>query len=87
MGRAGRGQGEQDWTGQCYLSVAGTIDERFDRIVEQKREVVSAVLDGGDMEMRQGLAVALLEAMIDAGELPADMLQNIGVAKSHFEEE
>ena len=43
-----------------YLSVAGTIDERFDRIVEQKREVVSAVLDGGDMEQRQGLAVTLL---------------------------
>lgn len=70
-----------------YLSVAGTIDERFDRIVEQKREVVSAVLDGGDMEQRQGLAVALLREMIEAGELPADMLQHIGVAKSHFKEE
>ena len=78
---------DSDTVWATYLSVAGTIDERFDRIVEQKREVVSAVLDGGDMEMRQGLAVALLEAMIDAGELPADMLQNIGVAKSHFEEE
>ena len=70
-----------------YLSVAGTIDERFDRIVEQKREVVSAVLDGGDIEQRQGLAVALLKDMVAAGELPADMLQDIGVAKSHFEEE
>ena len=45
------------------------------------------MLDGGDMEMRQGLAVALLEVMVEAGEMPADMLQNIGVAKSHFEEE
>ena len=80
------GQGSETvWA--TYLSVAGTIDERFDRIVEQKREVVSAVLDGGDMEQRQGLAVTLLKEMIEAGELPADMLQHIGVAKSHFEEE
>lgn len=78
---------DSDTVWATYLSVAGTIDERFDRIVEQKREVVSAVLDGGDMEERQGLAVALLRDMIEAGELPADMLQHIGVAKSHFEEE
>lgn len=78
---------DSDTVWATYLSVAGTIDERFDRIVEQKREVVSAILDGGDMEERQGLALALLQDMIDAGELPADMLQDIGVAKSHFEEE
>ena len=78
---------DSDTVWATYLSVAGTIDERFDRIVEQKREVVSAVLDGGDMEARQGIAVALLEAMVEAGELPADMLKEVGVARQHFEQE
>jgi SWI/SNF-related matrix-associated actin-dependent regulator of chromatin subfamily A-like protein 1 len=78
---------DSDTVWATYLSVAGTIDERFDRIVEQKRETVSAILDGGDITERKGLAVALLQAMIDAGDLPADMLEYVGVAKSHFEEE
>ena len=78
---------DSDTVWATYLSVAGTIDERFDRIVEEKRQIVSAVLDGGDMEQRQGLAVALLKEMVAAGELPADMLQHMSVAKSHFEEE
>ena len=72
-----------------YLSVAGTIDERFDRIVEQKREVVSAVLDGGDIgEERDGIAKALLQAMIDAGDIPADIMWDGKDAKpkSHEEE-
>ena len=71
-----------------YLSVAGTIDERFDRIVEEKRKVVSAVLDGGDIgEERDGIATALLQAMIDAGDIPADILWDGEKPKSHGEEE
>lgn len=71
-----------------YLSVAGTIDERFDRIVEEKRKVVSAVLDGGDIgEERDGIAIALLQAMIDAGDIPADILWDGKKPKSHGEEE
>ena len=50
-----------------YLTVSGTIDERFDRIVEEKREIVSSILDGGDMETRKGITTALLESMIDDG--------------------
>jgi len=55
-----------------YLTVAGTIDEKFDAVVEAKRAVVKAVLDGGEMDERKGIASALIEAMIDAGDLPAD---------------
>ena len=71
-----------------YLSVAGTIDERFDRIVEQKRAVVSSILDGGDIgEERDGIAMALLQAMIDAGDIPADVLWDGKKPKVHGEEE
>ena len=55
-----------------YLSVAKTIDEKFDYVVEQKRKVVKAVLDGGDIGQREGIAKALIESMIEAGDLPAD---------------
>ena len=46
-----------------YLSCAGTIDEHFDRIVEQKRAVVKAVLDGGNVEQRQGLVNELVKKL------------------------
>ena len=60
-----------------YLSVAGTIDERFNAVVEEKRKVVQAVLDGGDMDERKGIANALLQSMVDAGDLPADLLKKV----------
>jgi SNF2 family DNA or RNA helicase len=60
-----------------YLSVADTIDERFNMVVEAKRQVVKAVLDGGDMEEREGIANMLIQSMIEAGDLPADFLQNM----------
>ena len=62
-----------------YLSVAGTIDERFNAVVEEKRATVAAILDGGEMGKRDGIAKALLKAMVDAGELPESMLDNMGV--------
>jgi len=47
-----------------YLSCLGTIDEHFDRIVEQKRSVVKAVLDGSSTETgRQTLLNDLLERL------------------------
>ncbi len=65
-----------------YLSVVSTIDEKFDRIVEEKREVTSAVLDGTtNDETRDGIAKALLQAMVEAGDLPEEMLDDIGIAK------
>jgi len=70
---------DNDTVWAIYLSVVGTIDEKFDRIVEEKRRITSAVLDGGDVgEDRAGIAIALLKAMVDAGEIPADMLKHMG---------
>jgi SWI/SNF-related matrix-associated actin-dependent regulator 1 of chromatin subfamily A len=61
-----------------YLSVKGTIDERFHRLIEEKREVTKSVLDGGDIEARKGIASSILNEMIDAGEIPAQMLELLG---------
>jgi len=46
-----------------YLSCAGTIDEHFDRVVEEKRAVVKAVLDGGNVEQRKGLVSELVKRL------------------------
>lgn len=46
-----------------YLSCAGTIDEHFDRVVEGKRAVVKAVLDGGNVEQRKGLVSELVKRL------------------------
>lgn len=82
---------DADTVHAVYLSVVGTIDEKFDRIVEDKREVVSAILDGTTHEegTKSGVAKALLQAMVDAGDIPAGMMKDIGVAKpkSHIGEE
>jgi hypothetical protein len=40
-----------------------TIDEHFDRVVEQKRQVVKAVLDGGNVEERKSLVKELVKKM------------------------
>ena len=62
-----------------YLSVRGTIDEKFNAVVEEKRAVIKSVLDGGDAVERKGIASALLKAMVDAGDIPKDLLKNLGV--------
>ena len=62
-----------------YLSVTGTIDEKFNAVVEEKRATVAAILDGGEVGKRDGIAKALLRAMVDDGQLPASMLDNMGV--------
>jgi superfamily II DNA or RNA helicase len=54
---------EADSVHAIYLSCAGTIDEHFDRVIEVKREVVTAVLDGGDEVKRAGIVSALLTKM------------------------
>ena len=62
-----------------YLSVTGTIDEKFNAVVEEKRAVIQSILDGGDAVERQGIAKALLQSMVDAGDIPAEMLRDLGV--------
>ena len=62
-----------------YLSVKGTIDEKFNAVVEEKRAVIQSILDGGDAVERKGIAKALLQSMVDAGDIPAEMLRDLGV--------
>jgi len=57
-----------------YFTVEGTIDEKFNHLIEQKRAVVKAVLDGGDEISRSGITRALLQDMVDAGEIDASIL-------------
>lgn len=64
-----------------YLRVSNTIDEKFAHIVAQKREVVKGVLDGGEGKQRHRIARELLMQMIDAGEMPASMLDDFGMNK------
>ena len=52
--------------------MARTIDEKFNQVIEDKRKVVKAVLDGGDLNEREGIANALIQSMIDSGDLPAN---------------
>ncbi len=63
---------DSDSVHAVYLSVAKTIDEKFNYVIEEKRKVVKAVLDGGSMEEREGIANALIQSMIASGDLPAE---------------
>jgi len=62
-----------------YLHVSNTIDERFARIVSQKREVVKGILDGGEGEQRHKIATELLMHMVEAGDMPAEMLVDLDI--------
>jgi len=61
--------------------VVNTIDTKFNRVIEEKRKVVQSILDGGDIEKRSGIAKALLQAMVDAGEVPASLVKELGGKK------
>ena len=61
---------DSDSVHAIYLSCADTIDEHFDRVIEEKRSVVSAVLDGGDPEERAAIVSALLKKMQDLDGFP-----------------
>jgi SNF2 family DNA or RNA helicase len=65
-----------------YLSVSNTIDEKFARIVSQKREVVKSILDGGEGEQRHKVATELLKQMVEAGEMPAEMLGDFALGSA-----
>ena len=57
---------DSDSVHAIYLSCIGTIDEHFDRVVEQKRMVVKAVLDGATAgEGRETLLNDLIKKMRD----------------------
>ena len=54
---------DSDSVHSVYLSCINTIDEHFDRVVEQKRQVVKAVVDGGDVEERKSLVTELVKRL------------------------
>ena len=66
-----------------YMQVSNTIDERFSRLVSQKRDVVKGILDGGEQAERKKIATELLMSMVDAGELPTSMLSDF-IGKGSF---
>lgn len=72
----------KDTVWATYLSVVGTIDEHFDRVIESKRQVVSGVLDGNQNDVeRANIANELLKSMIAAGDLPANMMSLVDGSK------
>lgn len=60
-----------------YLSIENTIDSHFNIVIEEKRKVLKAVLDGGDLEDREGIANMLIQKMIASGDLPADFMKEV----------
>jgi len=56
-----------------YLTARDTIDEMFNAVVEAKREVVRAVLDGGDIDERSSIIGDLLNEMAAKGQIPSGM--------------
>jgi len=59
---------ESDSVHAVYFSCLGTVDEHFDRVVEQKRQVVKAVLDGTtNVEERESLVTELLRRLQTEG--------------------
>jgi SNF2 family DNA or RNA helicase len=50
-----------------YLTVSGSIDEKFNKVVEEKREVIKAVLDGGEIGERNSIVSELLKEMMKDG--------------------
>lgn len=58
-----------------YLTLEGTIDETFNEVVEGKRAVIQAFLDGGDKQERYHVGEELIKAMVAKGELPAEALE------------
>lgn len=66
---------ESNSVSAVYLSVENTIDEKFNYVIEQKRKVVQAVLDGGTVDERVGISNMLIAKMIQDGDIPSDFLE------------
>jgi SWI/SNF-related matrix-associated actin-dependent regulator 1 of chromatin subfamily A len=65
-----------------YLTARDTIDEMFNAVVEAKREVVRAVLDGGDVNDRSSIIADLLKDMAARGQIPAGMADALLATKT-----
>lgn len=69
-----------------YLTARDTIDEMFNAVVEAKREVVRAVLDGGDVDERSSIIGDLLNEMAAKGQIPSGMADALLGKKGKKEE-
>lgn len=68
---------DADTVWAVYLTVDGTIDEKFSTIIEDKRANIKAILDGGEVGERTNISLQLLQAMVDGGELPANTMSKL----------
>lgn len=50
-----------------YLTVSGSIDEKFNNVIEAKRQVIKGILDGGEIGKRNAVVNELLKAMMVDG--------------------
>ena len=76
---------ESQYVSAVYLTARDTIDEMFNAVVEEKRLVVQAVLDGGSVDDRSGIIAELLQQMADKGQIPAGMADSL-LGKDNKEE-
>ena len=56
--------GDTCWA--IYLSVDGTVDQHFDRVIEAKREVLRAITDGGEASDRVNVIEEILTGMAES---------------------
>jgi hypothetical protein len=52
--------------------VSGSIDEKFNNVIEEKRQVIKGILDGGEIGQRNAVVNELLKAMIADGNKHAE---------------
>ena len=67
---------DNDTVWAVYLTVENTIDIKFKNLIESKREVISSIVDGGEIGQRNEVVKDLLQAMVDSGEIPASMMES-----------
>ena len=67
---------DNDTVWAVYLTVDNTIDIKFKNLIESKREVISSIVDGGEIGQRNEVVKDLLQAMVDSGEIPASMMES-----------
>ena len=68
---------DNDTVWAVYLSIRDTVDARFAALVEGKRNLIKSIVDGGEVGTRNQIINELLQDMVQSGELPITMLQDL----------
>ena len=68
---------DSDSVHAVYLTAHGTIDDKFYELVEEKRKVLKATLDGGDEKQREQLIKGLLQDMVGQGHISEEPFHNL----------